>query len=905
MSSLAFTLHSQGELRKAALIKREVLEKRRQILGDEHIDTITAMSSLAITLYYQSKFDDTVILEKEVLENRRQILGNEHPDTIAAINSLAITFQSQGELDKAALMKKEVLEKRRRILGGEHPDTISAKNNLDYLEAAMKFPDYKLLQLELKKDEFRFISLEPGEENDPIRCKIFKGHVAGEGSVKYEALSYLWGSPVVDSPEIPKILLITRDRSVEIEVAVTPNLETALKHLRLKNESRTLWIDAICINQKDEEEKDVQIARMRDIYENAQQVLAWLGKHEDDSHLAMTLMKKLAGRSFFKILADQVWDILTTGWGIVSGKNRRQVPWKPRLEKHEDEALDAIWSRPYWRRVWMIPELALSQKDPLIGCGDTWISLNAFRFAESTSAKGYVNLDNMPFWNHLWIRDKFQAIRKVDFGLNLFELLTRTKNFGCSEEKDRLRAISGLLSEKDRNAILPNPEAEYQTIIKNAARLLLQKDLRILSRCSWPYLPHEIPSRQAHPKVMRICLPSWVPKLYEFVNGPRAWSVERSNGPYNASGGYGQGRNRELLKPTFTDDGETLLTKGLEVDEILESIGPFEAKDFQKPYKYLTNIANFAFKAHRRGRYGPVSWEWKRQHRIGISPEDFCNCLLTGAAKEPASCADDATPFDGRTVNRAMLLQFFPLYKIIFFDYVISILRNLLGLRPTTNEASLEGEYSSADAAVFAGIEKSLVLLLYGRTLFLTKTGFLGIGPPELYQGSCVAILCGGPVCYVLHPTTPATSSATPATPTNNPYQRIVQQSSFGSMHEGLSVIDSHGIHPDIVDLADRLLWELARSADLQLLGGVTVDLTLEPPSQSITNPSAPFSTAVIEVTFRTGFSAVVMYGVFTHRRNQLIHGVIRNQVVTKVIPSRSWLVLRNPLPGVAPDGIN
>ncbi|RYO90536.1 hypothetical protein DL766_001114 [Monosporascus sp. MC13-8B] len=347
----------------------------------------------------------------------------------------------------------------------------------------------------------------------------------------------------------------------------------------------------------------------------------------------------------------RVWSILATGWGIVSGKNRRQVPWKTRLEKHELDALDAIWSRPYWGRVWMIPELALSPKDPLIGCGDTRISLNAFRFAESAYVKGYAGLDRHAFWNQLWIRAKFQAIREVDFGLDLFELLTRTRNFDCTEEKDRLRAVSGLLSKKDRSAILPDPEAEYQTIIKNAARLLLQKDLRILSRCSWPYLPHEIPSKQVH-------------------------------------------------------------QKGLEVDEILESIGPFEAEDFQKPYKNITIIANFAFKAHRRGRYGPVSWEWKRRHRIGISPEDFCNCLLTGAAKEPASCADDATPFDDHTRHA--------------------------------------------------------------------------------------------------------------------PYKRILQQSSFGSMHEGLCIIDSHGIQPYIIDLANRLFLGASHVRGPPVLGGVTVDLTLE-----------------------------------------------------------------------------
>ncbi len=61
---------------------------------------------------------------REVLEKRRRILGEEHPGTVKAMGNLASTLYA-GKLDEAAAVEREVLEKRRRILGEEHPGTIS------------------------------------------------------------------------------------------------------------------------------------------------------------------------------------------------------------------------------------------------------------------------------------------------------------------------------------------------------------------------------------------------------------------------------------------------------------------------------------------------------------------------------------------------------------------------------------------------------------------------------------------------------------------------------------------------------------------------------------------------------------------------------------------------------------
>ncbi|KAI9770549.1 MAG: Kinesin light chain 3 [Geoglossum simile] len=97
-------------------MKIEVLEKRRQILGEEHSDTISAMSNLANMLGYQGKHNEAAAMIIEVLQKRRQILGEEHRDTITAMNNLANMLGDQGKHDEAAAMMIEVLEKMRQIL---------------------------------------------------------------------------------------------------------------------------------------------------------------------------------------------------------------------------------------------------------------------------------------------------------------------------------------------------------------------------------------------------------------------------------------------------------------------------------------------------------------------------------------------------------------------------------------------------------------------------------------------------------------------------------------------------------------------------------------------------------------------------------------------------------------------
>jgi vancomycin permeability regulator SanA len=74
---------------------------------------------------------------------------------------------------------------------------------------------------------------------------------------------------------------------------ITQNLHIALQYLRQKDKPRLFWIDAICINQTDLEERSAQVLKMKDIFEKANDVVIWLGVGSDETALAMSFIRKV------------------------------------------------------------------------------------------------------------------------------------------------------------------------------------------------------------------------------------------------------------------------------------------------------------------------------------------------------------------------------------------------------------------------------------------------------------------------------------------------------------------------------------------------------------------------------------------------------------------------------------
>lgn len=99
-----------------------------------------------------------------------------------------------------------------------------------------------------------------------------------EHNISYDALSYCWGGN-------------RTSRSIScngVDFPITTNLFEALKILRFTKENqRHLWVDAICIDQDNDNEKAVQVWNMFMIYQGASRVIAWLGKAPENTQQAL------------------------------------------------------------------------------------------------------------------------------------------------------------------------------------------------------------------------------------------------------------------------------------------------------------------------------------------------------------------------------------------------------------------------------------------------------------------------------------------------------------------------------------------------------------------------------------------------------------------------------------------
>lgn len=158
-----------------------------------------------------------------------------------------------------------------------------------------------------------------------------------EQTPPYEALSYVWGSH-----EDPEFVHISGNR-----FAVTQNLFEALTYLRLPDSNRTLWIDAICINQCNEAEKEVQIQQMHHVYGNAREVIAWIGPADTGTHEIFDSI------SWPGDTIQSAFPGLDRGSGI----GLSCILGDQSITGRKETALKELASRPYWSRAWIFQEM--------------------------------------------------------------------------------------------------------------------------------------------------------------------------------------------------------------------------------------------------------------------------------------------------------------------------------------------------------------------------------------------------------------------------------------------------------------------------------------------------------------------------------------------------------------------
>lgn len=292
------------------------------------------------------------------------------------------------------------------------------------------------------EDEIRLLILEPGTKSDPIECHL--KHAKLSEHTEYEAVSYMWGT---DLPSLPIHINGCRD-------LVRENLHNALIQLRRSDIARVLWIDALCINQDDDQERNRQVAQMGLIYSTAANVCVSLGR------------KGHRGAGLRPITAQKTFDFITkisttatvTGSGLVEAvRSTQELVW-----------VTNFFALQYWKRLWIIQEVALAAKIEIYWVESvlSWETLQLFLEVVRTatmSSEGYAAADLNAIIDHglrnpvpyrLYEqrrRHKPEDMKSME--LPIHKLVKTYADAECAEKRDKVFALLSLARDCCRKAV--------------------------------------------------------------------------------------------------------------------------------------------------------------------------------------------------------------------------------------------------------------------------------------------------------------------------------------------------------------------------------------------------------------------------------------------------------------------
>ncbi|VUC32491.1 unnamed protein product [Clonostachys rosea] len=305
---------------------------------------------------------------------------------------------------------------------------------------------------------FRLLELHPRnhpQNANQIVVSLLDSHLDST-TAPYEALSYSWNDPYAVAllpPDVPTI--VGQDGKIacpisidgDYTVQVTPNLMLALRALQLENASRTLWIDALCINQDSSLEKSSQVPLMTDIYSKARKVVIWLGEEDYWTYGSIGVINRWAGiyTNALKTGARQP-EIL-----------EKLTEWST-FDVEEQACFEAFVRRAWFTRAWTFQELCLSQ-DTEIRCGK--YSVPWAVFGDACAAVIAAGQENFVFEEHENIKTlvdfyKFcqdmpnRRDRLRDERFQLSRLLQRTRPQQVTDPRDKLYSLLGIANSPRR-----------------------------------------------------------------------------------------------------------------------------------------------------------------------------------------------------------------------------------------------------------------------------------------------------------------------------------------------------------------------------------------------------------------------------------------------------------------------
>jgi hypothetical protein len=472
------------------------------------------------------------------------------------------------------------------------------------------------------------------------------------------------------------------------------NLYSALEHLQQRAGSHDLflaiWIDAICINQADNTEKSSQVQIMDDIYSSSLFTLSWLGPEADDSDLAIKALDYI-------------------------GEQCGELPDGPALQERCElftkilpsdqsspslhfpvEAVVALLSRPYWRRIWIVQEVILPPAVFVI-CGELITCFGALGL-------GFTALRELPMLNSTLGGSLTSRIRPLlpiancdprliqaashhstaDKKLPLATRLQNITQMGATDARDHVFGLMGLVSDLDGLGIQADyslPPSELFTRV--TAALLKQGNRQFLSRCS----------------AGGNNVPSWV---VDFSRGASGNPVPIWNPRYKL---YRAGGST-IFQNGFSTEGKILRVGGIVVDAV-GTLGPPPLQASDPIGTYLGSLEEFAHSACHG--YGGLDKLTDAIHRLPFL--DMETGLFRDTGRYNRRLGGEAT-------------------------------RYFRELREHAEQVGIAVQRVSLHAAAISA--------LVNRQAFSTEKGRLGIGPPETKPGDLICVFRGCEVPFIV-----------------------------------------------------------------------------------------------------------------------------------------------------------
>ncbi|PVH72374.1 HET-domain-containing protein [Cadophora sp. DSE1049] len=453
-----------------------------------------------------------------------------------------------------------------RPLRGAHTlDTGAAKVSIR--EAAAKFikktGTYKFLPLD-DPNKIRILKIFRGKKEDKLKCMLFTSTLklpAGQtppspsisGVSEYWALSYWWGEPDEEPKNLIRIYNDTGGRDVTQELTpfniygtfyIRDNLKAALERFREEQRDVNVWVDALCINQDDKIEKKAQVARMHEIYTQAEMVCIWLGEGKDETPETFTLLQTILDlRSLDSLVKAPMTKETARKWELVV----------------------KLMTNRWFSRRWILQELALSRR-ATVKWGDVELSWLDFADAIALFMTKYEDIkrcldtfgkyketDARALGAHTIVHATINLFRKSQDGrveqrLIPLEILVSSLllAFEASEPRDTIFAVLTLAKDSHSASTEPNAtkderiSPDYEKCLVDVYTdfmdycITKSKSLDIICRY-WAPPPnppsHEDVLTEKSTAVVPEEMPSWIPLIGKSAFGdPRGVVEGRMNG---------------------------------------------------------------------------------------------------------------------------------------------------------------------------------------------------------------------------------------------------------------------------------------------------------------------------------------------------------------------------------------